>query len=237
LIISGSKIVVEVDSRINFEDLIVKIYAEYEKSRADYGEGDNETVHSFPLKIENSEVIYHFDKEPSYILIILIDVNSGDLIDYREYGFGWGSREGITIKLEKLEIMEIIRRGENINVEYKVTMKNKDRILDTVVAFANTQGGRILVGVSDDAQIIGYPPDITEQIRGLIRVHIDPQPKVHVDRVEIGEKWINIIEVFEGDNKPYSHRERGICIRSNATNRRATRTDLDTIYREGQFPR
>ena len=45
-------------------------------------------------------------------------------------------------------------------------------------------------------------------------------------------KAFSIIRVKEGKDKPYSHRQLGIYVRSRGTDRRATRTDLDPIYRE-----
>lgn len=40
--------------------------------------------------------------------------------------------------------------GESKNIEYKVTLPDKsDKYIKTIVAFANTQGGRLIVGIDD----------------------------------------------------------------------------------------
>lgn len=40
--------------------------------------------------------------------------------------------------------------GESRNIEYKVTIPdNSDKYMKTVVAFGNTQGGKLIIGVDD----------------------------------------------------------------------------------------
>lgn len=58
------------------------------------------------------------------------------------------------IKEEKLEGVEMIAkdiiRGESKNVEFKVTLpKDSEKYIKTIIAFANTQGGQIIVGIDD----------------------------------------------------------------------------------------
>ena len=41
--------------------------------------------------------------------------------------------------------------GESKNIEYKVTLPDKsEKYMKTIVAFANTQGGKLIVGVDDN---------------------------------------------------------------------------------------
>ena len=47
--------------------------------------------------------------------------------------------------------------GESKNIEYKVSLPDKsEKYMKTIVAFANTQGGKLIVGVDDKThQIVG----------------------------------------------------------------------------------
>lgn len=47
--------------------------------------------------------------------------------------------------------------GESKNIEYKVAVPDKsEKYMKTVVAFANTQGGRLVIGVDDKThQVVG----------------------------------------------------------------------------------
>ena len=52
---------------------------------------------------------------------------------------------------------DILLSGESKNIEYKITLPDKsEKYMKTIVAFANTQGGKLIVGVDDKThQIVG----------------------------------------------------------------------------------
>ncbi|WP_417371459.1 helix-turn-helix domain-containing protein [Gelidibacter japonicus] len=86
--------------------------------------------------------------------------------------------EEVEKKLQKLELqkiqesllLKIIREGENQNLEFKSTfrfcLRQKSKqpyveleILKTIAAFANTNGGTLLIGVADDGKVLGLEND------------------------------------------------------------------------------
>ena len=55
-----------------------------------------------------------------------------------------------------MTIQEIIR-GESQNVEFKEMLpKNSEKYIKTIIAFANTQGGQLIVGIDDERQWIVF---------------------------------------------------------------------------------
>ena len=54
------------------------------------------------------------------------------------------------------EIIEVIKKGEKIDVEFKESKValNKD-VFDTVCSFSNRNGGHIFLGVNDQKEIVG----------------------------------------------------------------------------------
>ncbi len=68
--------------------------------------------------------------------------------------------------INNVELIDIIRAGENSRVEFKQDIKNQDSLLQEIVAFANTEGGRIIIGIHDK----------TFQIIGLTKVIPTPYP-------------------------------------------------------------
>lgn len=71
---------------------------------------------------------------------------------------------------EEISLEELIAEGENEEVEFKQTLRwdirqgnvNKELegvIMKTIAAFANAQGGRLLIGVADDGEICGLDSD------------------------------------------------------------------------------
>ncbi|MFH1320119.1 MAG: RNA-binding domain-containing protein [Bacteroidota bacterium] len=51
------------------------------------------------------------------------------------------------MNLKKEDILKLIKKGENEQVEFKTNFN--DSVIETLAAFANTKGGRVLVGVND----------------------------------------------------------------------------------------
>ena len=61
------------------------------------------------------------------------------------------------------ELLEIVNNGENFYIEFKEEqIKSKD-LGEEIVAFANSEGGTILIGVSDDKNIVGTQDDKIEE--------------------------------------------------------------------------
>jgi predicted HTH transcriptional regulator len=53
------------------------------------------------------------------------------------------------------ELHRLIRKGESQTLDFKKTVTHLDKIAKTMVSFANTKGGVLLIGVLDDGRIIG----------------------------------------------------------------------------------
>lgn len=97
--------------------------------------------------------------------------------------------------MEVMELLDILRNGESASVEFKETL-NKD-ISKAVCAFANTKGGRILIGVKDDGTPIGVngsrdSQEISDQLQKL-----RPMPRFLIEEIPIAKTKIISIEVEE----------------------------------------
>lgn len=104
------------------------------------------------------------------------------------------------------EILRLIRGGESQTIEFKKKANHPEKIIREVVAFANTQGGHLLIGVNDDGTLAGlkYPEDeeyvLTKAIKELCR----PAVEFTVELVHVKED-IEILHyhISESKNKPH----------------------------------
>ena len=62
--------------------------------------------------------------------------------------------------------MDTMFSGESKSIEYKVTLPDKsEKYMKTIVAFANTQGGKLIVGIDDKThEIVGVTNEILFQL-------------------------------------------------------------------------
>lgn len=110
------------------------------------------------------------------------------------------------------KIKSLIQEGESTNLEFKLKSNHPIRILNELVAFANTKGGILLIGVDDNKNIIGLK-DGDEDIFYLEKL-IDERiyPKLPYKMYKYGiskDREIVIIEVKQGIEKPYYVNEKG----------------------------
>ncbi|MDP3103483.1 MAG: ATP-binding protein [Candidatus Methanoperedens sp.] len=99
--------------------------------------------------------------------------------------------------MNRKELELILQEGEGYKIEFKESLNNIDREL---VAFANSSGGRIFLGITDAKEIKGM--EITNKLKSQIQdTSNNCQPPVKV----LFEEFENIliINVREGDDKPY----------------------------------
>ncbi|HSJ67138.1 MAG TPA: ATP-binding protein [Anditalea sp.] len=68
----------------------------------------------------------------------------------------------ISIKKDNDYVKELLKLEEGIHLDFKQSITNQLKISKTMAAFANTKGGKLVIGVSDNRQIIGI--DVDEEI-------------------------------------------------------------------------
>ena len=72
-------------------------------------------------------------------------------------------------KLTPASLLGLIAKGESSTLELKARVPPEDVIARTIAAFANTEGGQLVVGVTDDRNIIGIPDDNAEEVLKRVR--------------------------------------------------------------------
>ena len=141
----------------------------------------------------------------------------------------------------RTELLEIIANGENSGVEFKRVDIRPEQLAKEVVALANFQGGRLLLGVDDDGSISGLQRDnienIEEWVMNVFRDKIHPMilPFYEEVRFEDGKR-VAVITFPQGISKPYVMRHAGredIFIRIGSTSQLASREQQARLFALG----
>ena len=104
------------------------------------------------------------------------------------------------------DLKRLVQQGEHLQLEFKRKANHPDKIAREIVAFANTSGGQLLVGVDDDKQIYGSKTaleDAYELEQYLLR-YCYPHLAVQMTRVPVnGSREVLVITVPESRIKPH----------------------------------
>jgi ATP-dependent DNA helicase RecG len=105
----------------------------------------------------------------------------------------------------KAELLEIIANGENSGVEFKRDDIRPEQLAKEIVALANLQGGRILLGVEDSGQISGLQrPESQEWVLNVFRDKVHPQIIPFYEEILVEENCrVGVITLSIGISKPY----------------------------------
>ncbi len=97
----------------------------------------------------------------------------------------------------------LILEGEHTQQDFKFEISDARKIAKTLSAFANTLGGRLLIGVKDNGNISGIQLDEEEyMIEAAADLYCRPKLNYSIEDVEINGKNILIVEVKESKKKP-----------------------------------
>lgn len=144
-----------------------------------------------------------------------------------------------------MKLLEQIQQSESKTLELKSRLPQHDPIAKTMVAFANTSGGKMVLGVDDQRQIIGVPEDglfvLQEQIVSIIHDRCAPAMLPEIYTANLQGNLVLVVEVFRGNLLPYyikaEGKNHGTYLRIGASNRKADIDHVLDLERQRRNPR
>lgn len=131
--------------------------------------------------------------------------------------------------MEPTEVLEIVALGEDSHHQFKENVNNQNSLAAEIVAFSNSGGGKILIGVSDDSDITGLTREDIKRLNNLISnaasQSVRPPVNPHSENIQVGEKNIIVLCIPSGISKPYMDNSGVIWVKSGADKRRVTSRD------------
>ena len=129
------------------------------------------------------------------------------------------------------ELTEEIYLGEDSTIEFKRELPHSGGLADEIVAFANANGGVILIGVDDDSEIVGIDrQDLDRTERTVVEIcgdNIDPMVHIVTEKLRIDDK--NLLKV-EVPRSPFVHKSsNGYFVRQGSSRREMTTEQLGRL--------
>lgn len=137
-----------------------------------------------------------------------------------------------------MSIAEYLHSEEGKTLEFKQDLSSPRKMLKTLVAFANTAGGRIIIGIEDKTHKslgVENPLEEEERLCNLIADSIRPRLVPNVELTTVDGKTLMVVEVFLSNSRPHYLRaegpDAGVYVRLGSTTRQADRELIAELRR------
>ena len=138
--------------------------------------------------------------------------------------------------METAELIEIISRGEDSRHQFKENVHNQDSLAEELVAFSNSGGGIIVIGVLDKTtEVIGLTPNDVHRINSLISnaasESVIPPVNVSSQNINHPHGLVMVVRVPDGISKPYMDKKGSVLLKVGADKRKyASREELQRMF-------
>jgi|GEM_PF-2956232 len=232
--------------KVNADDIALEVLLGTAKLEAVSGKvfarSEVQTVHKDIAFSSNKETV-HIGFSPTEMEVCLLNTSDGEMLDQVWLRAGDVSAYSVIDETDPRVVELLVQQGEGEQLEFKpgkLEDKDREELAETAVAFANRDGGRILVGVADDGRFFGcFENDVHNRITKLLVDRCDPPVDVRVSKLLIEEKPVYLVVIQKSTNKPHAVKGRGFFIRHGGNDYPMSRAELDEIVTNQQqrFPR
>lgn len=128
------------------------------------------------------------------------------------------------------DIKKLFNQKENRKLEFKRELPSNEKLVKTAIAFSNSQGGDLIIGVEDDGMVVGidenYIVQYEESISSTIYDSCSPSIIPEIFSVRIEGKTVLVVHIYPSNQKPHfiksEGKYKGTFVRVGSTNRVAT---------------
>jgi predicted HTH transcriptional regulator len=136
------------------------------------------------------------------------------------------------------EIKNEVSLGEDSQRQFKANFHNPEQVAAEIVAFLNSSGGRIIIGVSDDGSVAGLDTDDVRRLNQLMTnsatQNVRPPASIRTHNLRLDDKVVMVVDVPDGLNKPYCDNEGRFWVKNGADKRKVTSPEeLQRLFQAG----
>ena len=137
--------------------------------------------------------------------------------------------------MEIAELLEIIAHGEDSRHQFKANVTNETSLARELVAFSNSGGGNLFIGVSDDGTFSGLTREDMGRLNQLVSnaasQQVRPPVNPQTENIATPDGLVMRVIVPDGISKPYMDKDGVIWVKSGADKRKATsREEIQRLY-------
>lgn len=127
--------------------------------------------------------------------------------------------------MDSLELLNLIQKGESSVVQFKVRINDAYKIGTEMVAFSNTKGGSIIIGVDEktgDINGLSFEEiaDTNQLLANAASDNVKPQIFIETETLEVENKNVIVATIAEGLSKPHTDNKGIIWLKNGADKRK-----------------
>jgi ATP-dependent DNA helicase RecG len=136
----------------------------------------------------------------------------------------------------RTELIRLIKGGEDTYLELKVKLSNPERIAQEIVALANTAGGTMVFGITDQLRVEGVrnPGRVQDELIKICREEIYPALVPFLDVIAFDDGRRVVALDIDGKQRPYRTKGGKFYLRFGDEKREATREELSVLIGESR---
>ena len=137
--------------------------------------------------------------------------------------------------METTELLEIISRGEDGKHQFKGNVTNVIALAEEMVAFSNSGGGQLFIGVGDNGSRSGLTAEDMQRLNQLVSnaasQHVHPPINPETENVALPDGLVMVVNISDGISKPYSDNQGAFLVKSGADKRKVTsREEIQRMF-------
>lgn len=137
--------------------------------------------------------------------------------------------------METVELFTILAQGEDSQHQFKKNINNAESLSAEMVAFSNSKGGQIFIGVEDNGIISGLTAEDVGRLNQLISnaasQNVRPAINPTTQNILTEKGVVLVVDVSAGINKPYQDNTGVFWVKSGSDKRKATsREEIQRLF-------
>ena len=137
-----------------------------------------------------------------------------------------------------MDFVDLLKRPEGKTLEFKRDLSSPDGVLRSIVAFANTAGGTLLLGVEDKTRHVRgvqNPLAMEERLANVISDSVLPRLVPELEILPWRRTHVLAVQVYPSPSRPHYLKraglDTGVYVRVGSSNRRADRDMIEELRR------
>ena len=137
--------------------------------------------------------------------------------------------------MNQQEMQLLLENGEDSLTQFKSNMNNPDQLASELVAFSNSAGGRLFIGVHDDGSIAGLTIQDVQRLNNMLSnvasQHVHPSINPLSENVHTDKGIVIVVTISSGTSKPYTDNQGFIWVKSGGDKRKVTaREEMQRMF-------